>query len=101
MCFTFCSNDVIGSQSKCHGDCDWCDLIGYSVENKMGLGFSSSRLMFTLSFCKLSLLFQIDDQNDNSEEQCSQNSDKILIGILGFYAVIPSLLPQDCSSVEL
>ncbi len=49
----------------------------------------------------MSLLFQIDDQNDNSEEQCSQNSDKILIGILGFYAVIPSLLPQDCSSVEL
>ncbi len=78
MCFTFCSNDVIGSQSKCHGDCDWCDLIGYSVENKMGLGFSSSRTVVHSELLQISLLFQIEYQNDNSEEQCSQNSDKIL-----------------------
>lgn len=97
MCFTFCSNDVIGSQSKCHGDCDWCDLIGYAVENNMGLGFASSKNDVQSELLQICLLFQIDDQNDNSKEQCSQNSNKILIGILDFFAVILYLFPQNCS----
>ncbi len=55
-------------------------VIWLAIQLKIRWGWVSHHpgLLFTLSFCKMSLLFQIDYQNDNSEEQCSQNSDKIL-----------------------
>lgn len=81
-------------------------VIWLAIQLKIRWGWVSHHpgLMFTLSFCKMSLLFQIDDQNDNSEEQCSQNSNKTLnwhFRLLRCYSVFITPRLQQCWIVAL